>query len=392
MLGISITILFALLAAYAAWTYALSPAIGKGLKSDNNAVYIILAAAAAFVLRVILAAVYKGHETDMNCFIGWSGAAFEHGISKFYTLDMFHDYPPGYMYVLYVIGALQKLFGFSVVASYVLVKLPAIICDIITGVIIYKIAKKRFSDSISTVLACLYMFNPAAILNCSLWGQVDAVYTLFALLMIYFISEKKMFVSYFMFALCIFIKPQAFIFTPVLIGGIIENVFLDDFNWNKFCKNLGFGVYKRVATEDNGGSITPKIKISENVAKITTPGFKQVHRLYSKKDSSALADVITMHGEKIDDTKPYTIFDPEHTWKRKTITDFYSRELLKPVFVKGECVYDSPDIDVLREYCKMEVDGLWDEVKRFENPHTYYVDLSEDLWKLKHKMLEEYQD
>lgn len=152
------------------------------------------------------------------------------------------------------------------------------------------------------------------------------------------------------------------------------------------------GVYKLVATEDNGGNITPKIKISENVAKITTPGFKQVHRLYSKKDSSALADVITMHGEQIDDTKPYTIFDPEHTWKRKTITDFYSRELLKPVFVKGECVYDSPDIDVLREYCKMEVDGLWDEVKRFENPHTYYVDLSEDLWKLKHKMLEEYQD
>lgn len=152
------------------------------------------------------------------------------------------------------------------------------------------------------------------------------------------------------------------------------------------------GVYKLVATEDNDGNITPKIKISENVAKITTPGFKQVHRLYSKKDSSALADVITMHGEQIDDTKPYTIFDPEHTWKRKTITDFYSRELLKPVFVKGECVYDSPSLDVLREYCKMEVDGLWDEVKRFENPHTYYVDLSEDLWKLKHKMLEEYQD
>ena len=152
------------------------------------------------------------------------------------------------------------------------------------------------------------------------------------------------------------------------------------------------GVYKLVATEDNDGNITPKIKISENVAKITTPGFKQVHRLYSKKDSSALADVITMHGEQIDDTKPYTIFDPEHTWKRKTITDFYSHELLKPVFVKGECVYDSPSLDVLREYCKMEVDGLWDEVKRFENPHTYYVDLSEDLWKLKHKMLEEYQD
>lgn len=152
------------------------------------------------------------------------------------------------------------------------------------------------------------------------------------------------------------------------------------------------GVYKLAAVEDEDGNIIPKIKISENVAKITTPGFKQVHRLYSKKDSSAIADVITLYGEKINDTKPYTIFDPEHTWKRKTVTDFYSRELLKPVFVKGECVYEKHDLKVLREYCKMEVDGLWDEVKRFENPHTYYVDLSERLWKLKHKMLEEYQD
>lgn len=152
------------------------------------------------------------------------------------------------------------------------------------------------------------------------------------------------------------------------------------------------GVYKLVAAENGSGEIVPKIKISENVSKITTPGFKQVYRLYSKKDSSALADVITLHGEKIDDTKPYTIFDPEHTWKKKTITDFYSRELLKPVFVKGKCVYESPDIDVLREYCKIEVDGLWDEVKRFENPHTYYVDLSENLWRMKHSLLEKYQD
>lgn len=152
------------------------------------------------------------------------------------------------------------------------------------------------------------------------------------------------------------------------------------------------GVYKLVATEDNNGNIIPKIKISENVAKITTPCFKQVHRLYSRADSSALADVITLHGETIDDTKPYTIFDPEHTWKKKTIKDFYSRELLKPIFEKGKCVYENPPLDALREYCRMEIDGLWEEVKRFENPHTYYVDLSEKLWNVKHKMLEEYQD
>ena len=152
------------------------------------------------------------------------------------------------------------------------------------------------------------------------------------------------------------------------------------------------GVYKLVAVEDDKGNIIPKIKISENVAKITTPGFKQVHRLYSRKDSKAIADVITLHGETIDSEKPINIFDPEHTWKKKTVTDFYSRELLKPIFAKGECVYESPGIDVLREYCKMEVDGLWDEVKRFENPHTYYVDLSDKLWNMKHTMLEEYQN
>ena len=152
------------------------------------------------------------------------------------------------------------------------------------------------------------------------------------------------------------------------------------------------GVYKLVAVENENGEIVPKIKISENVAKITTPGFKQVHRLYSRKDSSALADVITIHGEKIDDSKPYTIFDPDHTWKKKTVTDFYVRELLKPIFIKGECVYESPSVEVLREYCKIEVDGLWEEVKRFENPHSYYVDLSKDLWELKHNMLEEYQE
>lgn len=150
------------------------------------------------------------------------------------------------------------------------------------------------------------------------------------------------------------------------------------------------GVYKLVGIEDSSGKIIPKIKISENVTKITTPGFKQVYRLYSRKDSSAIADVITLHDEIIDDTKSYQIFDPEHTWKRKEVTDFYARPLLKPIFKNGECVYEQPALDILREYCTMEINGLWDEVKRFENPHEYYVDLSEKLWNIKHKMLEDY--
>ena len=147
------------------------------------------------------------------------------------------------------------------------------------------------------------------------------------------------------------------------------------------------GVYKLVAVEDEKGNIIPKIKISENVTKITTPGFKQVYRLYSRENSKAIADVITMHDEVISgDT--YELFDPEHTWKRKTVTDFYARPLLKQIFNKGEKVYDNPSLEALREYCKIEVDGLWDEVKRFENPHTYYVDMSKKLWDLKQGMLE----
>ena len=151
------------------------------------------------------------------------------------------------------------------------------------------------------------------------------------------------------------------------------------------------GVYKLAAVEDEDGNIIPKIKISENVAKITTPGFKQVYRLYSRETSQAMADIVTLHDEVIDDTEPYEMFDPEHIWKRKTVSDFYARPLLKRIFKKGELVYENPPLDVLREYCKMEIEGLWEEVKRFENPHAYYVDLSEKLWRMKNDMLSEYE-
>ena len=150
------------------------------------------------------------------------------------------------------------------------------------------------------------------------------------------------------------------------------------------------GVYKLVGTEDEQGNIVPKIKISENVEKITNPGFKSVYRLFSKDNGKALADVITLHDETIDDTKPYTIFDPEHTWKRRTLTNFEARPLLKPLFQKGQCVYKPRDIEEIRSSCAAQVDTLWSEVCRFENPHRYYVDLSEPLWNLKHDMLTRY--
>lgn len=151
------------------------------------------------------------------------------------------------------------------------------------------------------------------------------------------------------------------------------------------------GVYKLVAVEDEKGEIIPKIKVSENVEKITTPGFKQVYRLYSKESGAAIADVVTLFDEVIDQDKPYEIFDAEHTWKRKTVTNYYAIPLLKQIFKEGKCVYESPSVHVLREYCRLEVDKLWDEVKRFENPHKYYVDLSPKLWKIKYDLLEKFQ-
>ncbi len=146
------------------------------------------------------------------------------------------------------------------------------------------------------------------------------------------------------------------------------------------------GVYKLAAVEKNG-VIEPRIKISETVAKITLPHFKKVYRLYSRDSGKAIADYICLHDETVDDTKPLRIFDPDATWKAKTLEDFTARELLVPVFQNGELVYSEPDLPAIQRYCKEQLDTLWDEVKRFENPHNYYVDLSEKLWNLRDELL-----
>ena len=148
------------------------------------------------------------------------------------------------------------------------------------------------------------------------------------------------------------------------------------------------GVYKLVALEKDG-KIIPKIKKSENVAKITTPGFKMLYRLFANETGKAIADVVTLHDEVIDDTKEYVIFDPEHTWKKKTVTNFTAQKLLVKVFENGKCIYQPKPLSEVRNYCKDQTDKLWDEVKRFENPHKYYVDLSKPLWEIKNKLLEE---
>lgn len=148
------------------------------------------------------------------------------------------------------------------------------------------------------------------------------------------------------------------------------------------------GVYKLCAVEKNG-TVIPKIKISENVTKITNPHYKKLYRIFDNKTGKAEADLICVFDEKIDETKPLELFDPDYTWKRKTLTDFTAKELQVPVFIKGKRVYNPPEIRDIRNYCAEQLDTMWESVLRFENPHRYYVDLSEKLWNIKHNLLSE---
>lgn len=147
------------------------------------------------------------------------------------------------------------------------------------------------------------------------------------------------------------------------------------------------GVYKLAAGEDENGNIVPKIKISENTAKITNPHFKRLYRFYDRESGKALADELCLRDEVIDEAEPHTIFDQNAVWKTKTLTDFTVRDLQVQVFKNGEQILELPALDDIRAYCASQVETLWDEVKRFENPHTYYVDLSERLWNEKRRLL-----
>ena len=145
------------------------------------------------------------------------------------------------------------------------------------------------------------------------------------------------------------------------------------------------GVFKLVAIEKNG-KILPKIKISENIEKITTPHFKKIYRIYDS-NGKAIADQICIHNETIDESKPLELFDPKAVWKRKVIKDYTAKELMVKVIENGNLIYDLPKLNDIRKHCADELDTLWDEVKRFSNPHQYYVDLSQDLWNVRNELL-----
>lgn len=201
---------------------------------------IVLLFAVAFLVKIIFAAMYEGHGTDINCFTAWSEMIFENGIGKFYYLDAFTDYPPGYMAILWVVAGIRHLFGVDAWSNMgrVLIKLVPILFDLSAGILLYIMAKRKFSEGSSLLLAVSYVLNPIVVLDSSVWGQTDGVFTFCVLATCYFCMEKKRIPAYFIFVAGVLIKPQMLIFAPILIWTIIEQVFLEDFNWKKLIRDL----------------------------------------------------------------------------------------------------------------------------------------------------------
>ena len=242
MVAISITSIILGIIFYYVYDFCIKDKLNsKNFKKSNTTVFVL--AAIAFIVRIVLALTYRGHNTDMGCFEGWSSIIFNVGIPNFYESPGFHDYPPGYMYILYLIGAIRSLINPSQNMTWLIVKLPAIICDITTAFLIYKISiEQNVSNKVSSVIAAIYLLNPAVILNSSIWGQVDSVYTFFVVIFLYLLTKKELIKSYFVFAICIFIKPQAFMFLPLIAFAIVENIFIPKFDKKAFIKNLLCGL------------------------------------------------------------------------------------------------------------------------------------------------------
>lgn len=205
---------------------------------------IVLLLTSALLIKLIFASYYTGHGTDMNCFYSWSDMIFDHGIGKFYHLDAFTDYPPGYMLILWVIAGIRRLFSIDTlsVMGRILIKLVPVLSDLGAGFLIYHLAKRKFSEVSSLLLSFTYVVNPVVILDSSVWGQTDSVFTLMLLLTCYLCMEKKRIPAYFTFAIGVLLKPQMLIFTPILIWTIIEQVFLDDRNIKKIFHDLAGGL------------------------------------------------------------------------------------------------------------------------------------------------------
>ncbi len=185
------------------------------------------------ILRIILAVLCKGHETDVGCFTSWADRIVQTGCHTFYSTEVFTDYPPGYMYVLWIIGKFRQIFTlpWDSGTNLLLIKMPAIICDLLTVLFLWKLALKK-SEKLAFYAALFFSLNPAIFINSAVWGQVDSIFTLCVVLVCYLVSENKLPLSYFVFALGILIKPQTLVFTPVILFGV----------WNAVWKHEKFQI------------------------------------------------------------------------------------------------------------------------------------------------------
>lgn len=201
---------------------------------------LFLVLGAAFLVKLIIASIYEGYGTDMNCFSTWSDMIFRDGFWNFYHSDAFTDYPPGYMTLLWGVGALRSIFGLDIATGVgrCVIKLIPILFDLGAGVLIYQIAKRKFSEGSSLLLSVTYVLNPVVVLDSSAWGQVDGVFTFFLLLVCYLCMEGKRIPAYFAFVAGVLIKPQMLMFAPILIWTIAEQVFMKDFIKQKMFRDL----------------------------------------------------------------------------------------------------------------------------------------------------------
>lgn len=216
----------------------------KIINNKKNFFWIALVLFLALGLRIILACKCRGFLTDVGCFYSWANRVFEGGFANFYAEDVFTDYPPGYMYVLYVVGALLHAFQSEYLSAscLLIVKLPAILCDLALGVTIYGLATKKCSEKKAAILAAFYLFNPTVCQNSVVWGQVDSVFVLSVVLMCVLLQKKKTIPAYFVYVIGVLLKPQTLVFTPLLLLGIYENVFSQGFDLKKTIKNFVGGL------------------------------------------------------------------------------------------------------------------------------------------------------
>ncbi len=237
MMSLVLVLFISALVAGLVYPAMIGPQLEKTADKKRSAGIMILLLAGT-AARILGAYLYPGHETDMNCFHAWSDMVFRDGFGAFYASESFTDYPPGYMYILYIIGFFKHIFPLSEAGVTLLLKLPAILCDGLTAWLIYRIARRRVNSSVSFMAAAFYLFNPAVFVDSALWGQVDSVVTLLILLTVICTAERRLIPAYFIFALAVFVKPQALFYTPVLLFGVIEQVLLEDFSWCRLGKNV----------------------------------------------------------------------------------------------------------------------------------------------------------